>query len=58
MGLVGFWGASRVGKSASSLSDLAVASSLSYSAVASNLSGLAVASSLSSLTSWVSLGRK
>ena len=40
MGLVGFWGASGVGKSASSLSNLAVASSLSCLVVASSLSSL------------------
>jgi len=49
VGLVGFWRTSRVGKGASSLSDLAVASSLS---------SLAVTSSSSGLTLWVSLGRK
>jgi len=47
VGLVGFWGTSRVGKGAFSLFN---------SAVASGLSGLAVASSLSSLTLWVFLG--
>jgi len=46
---VGFWGTSRVGKGASSSSNLVVASSLS---------NLAVASSLSGLTLWVFLGRK
>ena len=38
VGLVGFWGASLVGKSASSLSNLAGTSSLSSSAGASSLS--------------------
>jgi len=37
---VGFWGTSRVGKGASSLSNSVVASNLSSSAVASSLSGL------------------
>jgi len=37
---VGFWGISRVGKGASSLSNLAVASGLSGLAVTSSLSGL------------------
>jgi len=46
---VGFWGTSKVGKGASSLSNLAVASSLS---------SLAVSSSSSSLTLWVFSGRK
>ena len=46
MGLIGFWGTSRVGKSASSLSNLAIASSL---LVASSLFSLVVASSLSGL---------
>ena len=49
VGLVGFWGASRVGKGASSLSNSAVASGSSYLAVTSSLSSLVVASSLSSL---------
>ena len=50
MGLVDFWGASRVGKDASSLSNLAVTFSSSCLVVASSLSGLAVAFSLFSLT--------
>ena len=49
MGLVGFWGTSRVGKGASSSFDSAVASGLSGLVVASSLSGSAVASSSSSL---------
>ena len=39
-GLVGFWGTSKVGKNASSLSNLAVAFSLSGLVVAFSLSGL------------------
>ena len=49
VGLVGFQGTSRVGKGASSLSNLVVAS---------GLFGLAVASSSSGLTLWVFLGQK
>jgi len=49
VGLVGFWGTSRVGKGAFSLLN---------SVVASSLSSLVVASSSSSLTLWVFLGRK
>ena len=40
VGLVGFWGTSRVGKNASSLSNLVGTSSLSSLAVASSLSSL------------------
>ena len=57
-GSVGFWGTFRVGKGASSSSDLAVASGSFGLAVTSSLSGLAVASSSSGLILWVSLGRK
>jgi hypothetical protein len=58
VGLVGFWGTSRVGKGASSSSNSAGASGLSGSVVASSSSSSAVASSSSNLTSWVSSGRK
>ena len=57
-GLVGFWGTSRVGTGASSLSDSAGASSLSDSAGASSSFSLAGASSSSSLTLLVFLDRK
>ena len=58
VGLVGFWGTSRVGISASSLSNSAGASSLSNLAGASSSSSLAGASSSSSSTSLVLLDRK
>ena len=53
VGLVGSWGASRVGRGAPGLSGLVVTSSLSGLTVVSM--GI---SSLSGLTSWLSLGRK
>ena len=54
--LAGFWGTSKVGKSASSLSSLAGASSLSSLTGASSLSSLISTSSLSGLILQVFLG--
>ena len=53
---MGFWETSRVGKSASSLFNLAGTSGLSGSAGTSSLFGLVVAFNLSSLASWAVLG--
>ena len=50
VGLVSFWGTSRVGKGAFSLSNSAVTFSLSGLAITSSLSSLAITFSLSSLT--------